>query len=154
MVYGTGKGNNTVRFLVICSNEQDDDFIKIPITHKQMVMFLTNGEYYALLQNSSQINFVHTKLILVICTSVFDSSPSPAQQPPACAFLLAVCAPDHCNSFGMKQEQRENLSFSQKAAFSCSNLHLVKDEENETKSVTTVTLKLFVTAAQEQACMV
>lgn len=46
----------------------------------------------------------------------------------------------------MKQEQLENTSFSQKAAFSRRNLHLVKDEESETRSVTTVTHKLFVTA--------
>lgn len=38
---------NKFKFLLTCSNEQDDDFIKN--IDKRMVMFLTNEEYYALL---------------------------------------------------------------------------------------------------------
>lgn len=83
---------NKFRFLLTCSNEQDDDLIKNINTSQ------ANGDVFdkwrilcSSTANPSQINFVLTKVILACLLHIcFDSSPFPAQPSSARVFLLVV----------------------------------------------------------------
>lgn len=88
MFYDTGKGTmNKFRFLLTCSNEQDDLIKNINTSQEDGDVF--DKWRIPRSSNSSQINCAHTKLTSVFCTSVLDSSSFPVQPPPARAFPRA-----------------------------------------------------------------
>lgn len=97
---------NKFRFLLTCSNEQDDLIKNINTSQEDGDVF--DKWRIPRSSNSSQINCAHTKLTSVFCTSVLDSSSFPSVRLHGRSREQGkVCAPNRFNRFGLSQEQLE-----------------------------------------------